>query len=310
MKIMVAYDGSEGANAAIADLRLAGLPENTDAIVMTVADVWPGLLNPPSPDDPNRELFKRAHERAAEAMLHAREVSLHGADFIRSLFPAWQVRAEAVADSPYWAFVTKADELRADLIVVGSRGLTAARRFALGSVSQNVLHYARCAVRVARHSRGTREDGPAKVLLGFDGSVGAADAVASIRHRKWPDGSQVRIVAALDDRTCFFMLADADVSSTLPRVTPDDNERTYMSRTIDAIGSQLQRDGLMVTTIVKKGDPKRALIGEARKWGADCIFVGARGLSRIERILIGSVSASVAARAHCSVEVVRTHRPH
>jgi nucleotide-binding universal stress UspA family protein len=47
------------------------------------------------------------------------------------------------------------------------------------------------------------------------------------------------------------------------------------------------------------------LITEAEDWDADCIFVGAKGMRGIERLLIGSVSAAVAARAHCSVEVVR-----
>ena len=58
------------------------------------------------------------------------------------------------------------------------------------------------------------------------------------------------------------------------------------------------------TLVVKEGDPKRVLIEEAEQWGADCIFVGARGLRRLERFLLGSVSTAVAARAHCSVEVV------
>jgi nucleotide-binding universal stress UspA family protein len=58
---------------------------------------------------------------------------------------------------------------------------------------------------------------------------------------------------------------------------------------------------------MKEGDPKHVLLDEAEQWGADCLFVGARGLSRIERFLLGSVSAAVAARAQCSVEVVRPH---
>ena len=50
---------------------------------------------------------------------------------------------------------------------------------------------------------------------------------------------------------------------------------------------------------------KSLLLEEAERWGADCIFVGARGLNRLERLLLGSVSTAVAARARCSVEVVR-----
>ena len=47
------------------------------------------------------------------------------------------------------------------------------------------------------------------------------------------------------------------------------------------------------------------LIAEAESWGADRIFVGARGMGGIDRFLLGSVSSAVAARAHCSVEVTR-----
>jgi len=54
------------------------------------------------------------------------------------------------------------------------------------------------------------------------------------------------------------------------------------------------------------GDPRRALIEEVDQWQADCIFVGARGLSQLDRFLLGSVSAAVASRAHCSVEIIRT----
>jgi len=35
------------------------------------------------------------------------------------------------------------------------------------------------------------------------------------------------------------------------------------------------------------------------------VFVGAKGMSRVHRVLLGSVSGAVAVRAGCSVEVVR-----
>jgi nucleotide-binding universal stress UspA family protein len=61
-----------------------------------------------------------------------------------------------------------------------------------------------------------------------------------------------------------------------------------------------------VSSIVDSGDPKQVLVRHAEQFGADCIFTGATGFSnRIERFVLGSVSAAVAARAHCSVEVVR-----
>lgn len=46
-------------------------------------------------------------------------------------------------------------------------------------------------------------------------------------------------------------------------------------------------------------------LNDADTWGADCIFVGAKGTRGIDRLLLGSVSSAVAARARCSVEVVR-----
>ena len=62
-----------------------------------------------------------------------------------------------------------------------------------------------------------------------------------------------------------------------------------------------------VSTVVKPGDPKYALIDLADAWeedglkGADCIFLGARGVRGVERFLLGSVSTAVAMNAHCSM---------
>jgi nucleotide-binding universal stress UspA family protein len=74
----------------------------------------------------------------------------------------------------------------------------------------------------------------------------------------------------------------------------------------DLSAEKLRATGLLASAIAREGDPRRVLLDEAANWQADSIFVGARGLRRIERFLLGSVSAGVAAQANCSVEVVRT----
>jgi nucleotide-binding universal stress UspA family protein len=45
---------------------------------------------------------------------------------------------------------------------------------------------------------------------------------------------------------------------------------------------------------------RQSLVEEAKRLSADSIFVGAKGHSRLERLLIGSVSAAVAASPHLS----------
>ncbi len=46
MKVLIAYDGSSCADTALNDLQLAGLPQEAEALLLSVADVF---LPPPSP---------------------------------------------------------------------------------------------------------------------------------------------------------------------------------------------------------------------------------------------------------------------
>ena len=66
------------------------------------------------------------------------------------------------------------------------------------------------------------------------------------------------------------------------------------------------RPDLEVVTELIEGNPKTALVAAAEEWGADCIFLASSGSSNTsDRFILGSVSAAVSSRAHCSVEVVR-----
>jgi nucleotide-binding universal stress UspA family protein len=66
-----------------------------------------------------------------------------------------------------------------------------------------------------------------------------------------------------------------------------------------------RRVAVLRTPVITAGDPKQALLDEAEGWGADCLFIVARGHNRLVRFMLGSVATAVVAPAHCSVEVVR-----
>jgi nucleotide-binding universal stress UspA family protein len=198
--------------------------------------------------------------------------------------------------------IEKADEWEADLIVVGSHGRTALGQFFFGSVSQKVLHEARRSVRVAR-GRIEEPDTPIRLIIGVDGSKGAEAAAGAVAARKWPAGSEARIVNATWEApqlTSRRMVG--------PIIAWIDQEKARVKKMIDEAVGKLSAAGLKTDVVMKVEEPKRLLIAEAESWGADCIFVGARGMGRIERFMLGSVSSAVAARAHCSVEVVRDQK--
>lgn len=226
-----------------------------------------------------------------------------GVSRVHALLPGWDVEAATGFGSPGSAILEKADEWGADLIVAGTHGRSALGRFVLGSVSQKLLHEARCSVRVGRGDP-RKAAGPLRLVLGFDGSHECAAVARVLAARRWPEGTEVRVVNA---------------SWSLPASTPDHSierlsewltrENLTVKEMVEAVANNLRACGLTASTLVRVEEPKRLLLQETERWGADCIFVGARGAGSLERLLIGSVSSAVAARAHCSVEVVRGIKP-
>ena len=317
MKLLIAYDGSDGAKAAIDDLPRAGLGSDVEARVLSVADVFPHLAAsaavPPPPASgavANQEAMARIGARAAalakQAVTEAAGVADEGAARVRQLFPGWRVDARAVGDSPHWGVMKEAHACNADLIVVGATGRSALGRFLLGSVSRAVVTHAACSVRVGRRGEpdASSPAKPIRLLIGIDRSVGAATAVAAVAARHWPPDTEAAIITAIDLQLTTALPMILGPSEVLPVEARD--EETLVSKSLHRIARELtESGGLRVTPVITRGNPKRILLAEAAARQADCIFVGATGLTRAERLLLGSVSASVANHAPCSVEIVR-----
>jgi nucleotide-binding universal stress UspA family protein len=113
------------------------------------------------------------------------------------------------------------------------------------------------------------------------------------------------LLVTAHDISMSTALAFSKLPAETGTATKDAEASVSIAQTVEPMAELLRSQGLTVASVMQEGDPKHMLLDEAEQWEADCVFVGARGLSRVERFLLGSVSAAVAARAHCSVEVVR-----
>jgi nucleotide-binding universal stress UspA family protein len=308
MKILVAYDGSECADAALMDLKRAGLGAECEVLVMSLADVFvPSPVAGPSEDNLPSYMpasVKRAHERARHKLEEAEGLAKRAGDQIKSMFPLWHVSYTAEADSPAWALIRKADQWEPDLIVMGARGLSVfGGRLILGSISQRVLYEARCSVRVARSSKPNGEK-PIRILIGVDNSPDSIAAVDAICDRDWPRGTEVGLLVVVD--TVMTIAADTSDESALKWIEVGEEENWNQVREIFAAAAEkLRSAGLHAEVLIRRGNPADEILQEAHTWDADCIVLGARGTRGVDRLLLGSVSAAVSARAHCSVEVVR-----
>jgi nucleotide-binding universal stress UspA family protein len=135
-RIVVGFDGSEHSRKALE--RAADIANGATLAVVCSADVSKLMRDPAggaSPVDPADA------EARTNALAEARKfVEGRG---VEAVFIEGHGNAADV-------IVQEAEESGADLIVVGTRGLNAARRLFMGSVSTNVVHHAPCDVLVVR----------------------------------------------------------------------------------------------------------------------------------------------------------------
>lgn len=311
MKLLIGYDGSASADAIVDDLRHAGLPRDSEALVVTVGDLI--MSNPPL-----REMAAQvfpsggAAVRLKESMTHGERViheseafAAHAAERLRLEFPEWTVRSETAAGTPAVELMEAANRFDADLIVVGSQGRSMIGRMFLGSVSKQIAEDADCSVRVARPADADHYGSPSRIIVGVNDSPTAVEAILAVGKRVWRDGTEVRLIAVDESIPANRNAPRASLAAEATD-SPEQSISSKLSSTLEWGAEELKLIGMKPSIWTIKGDPKRILVSEAKKWNADCIFVGTRSFDNfLEKFRMGSVSTAVATNAHCSVEVVR-----
>ena len=149
-----------------------------------------------------------------------------------------------------------------------------------------------------------------KILLAVDGSPCSETAVAEVARRPWPEDSQIRVVSVVEPPgalTAEPYMGVAGYFEEVERLKRQQAEEV-LARVSGVLNAGAGTARMGVATEALNGSPKRTIVEEAERWGADLIVVGSHGYHTWERMLLGSVSQSVAAHALCSVEIVRCRK--
>ncbi|HET7519919.1 MAG TPA: universal stress protein [Candidatus Limnocylindria bacterium] len=295
MRVLLAYDDSAGARKArdlVADMNLPGGSVVTVATVLEGANDVIGAMTGG---------FAQGEDAATELVAELREMLSAAAEPIRA---RCRVDVQVLRGRPAPAVIAEAELMKADLIVVGSRGHGPFASIMLGSVSTELVDHAPCPVLIARTPQVRR------IVIGTDGSDSAASAIELVRG--WPVLSSLPCaVVAVAPTTDTWAIAYGPAAVGHWPVGAEDVERDtfdHATRNAEVAAAALRDAGIEPTVEVRRGDAADQLIATADAEEADLIVVGSRGLATWSRLLLGSVARKVVQHARQSVLVVRGSR--
>jgi nucleotide-binding universal stress UspA family protein len=280
-RVLIGYDGSEGAKDAV---RLARtLCAGTQAEVVLV-----NVLPYPGPLPVAYRLLGYDEAPEWKTFFREAETTLEGLRVHNRTY---------VGGSPAKVLNDLAEEEGVDLVVVGSphRGLLG--RTLIGSVAEALLHGASVAVVAAPRGYGDRvHDGFGRIVVAYDGST---EADAAVRRGE--------AIAAREDRelhlvsvTTLPTAAPGPFAGPIPPTLPD--AVAVVARGVRSVGDDVDVRGEAL---------KGAVVPELAHYCGpdDLLVVGSRSYGPIARTLLGSISSALIHDAPCPVLVVPRPQP-
>jgi len=190
---------------------------------------------------------------------------------------------------------------KADLILIGSRGLSDIKGFLLGSVSRQVASMAPCSVFVVKQASPKLR----RVMLAVDDSKQSRAAAQFLRSEILPESATVTILSS-PESPVTDLAARYLSESQLAELTKPVMERA--TSLVNALRDDFIKEGYPVTTQVQMDHVIDTIVKQVEADHADLLVVGSRRLTKSERLYLGSVSESLLRHAPCSVLIVRGAR--
>ena len=243
----------------------------------------------PSPPDFTDALQEAASGRLNEINSRVRDSGVEVSSELRLGIPS-QVILETAIDKD------------ADLIVVGTRGLSGFRHLLLGSTAERVVQHAHCPV-LTVHPGDTDKHRPIEtVMVPTDFSRDAETAYfAALTLLGKTRRTKVVLLHV------YHLPYEYTAYGTIPTSLDyfKDIEGAAEDR-LATLADELRQQGFQVETIAREGFPPEVILAEAEAAGADLIAMGTHGRTGLAHLVLGSTAERVVQRADCPVLTLRS----
>jgi len=202
---------------------------------------------------------------------------------VKSLAAGEGVTCETIVahGDPHTAIVKEAEKRRADLIIIGRRGLKGLAKVLMGAVAARVIGAAHCNVLVVPRAAKIEFR---TVLVATDGSVHSNAAASAAIALSKQCGSRLIALSAMRD----------------------ESERASAQEHVNKVVEQGKLEGISVEPLNPLGRSYDAIVETAGGRGADLIVMGAYGKTGLIKFFsMGSSTEKVIVNAGCAVLVVK-----
>jgi nucleotide-binding universal stress UspA family protein len=191
------------------------------------------------------------------------------------------------------ALAETAEALQADLIVVGASDSGGRHRWRLSPTADRTVRRSKCPVLVVRPESTFP---PARVLLPVDFSPVSAHAFRYGMDLLSQGNLHARVEALFALNPIAAEGSIQFSAEQMRHFAAEELSRFVAANSSEADWSVVQK--------VRTGYPWPEIVKELHEWDGDLVILGTHGHSRLERLLIGSVTADVLREAPCSVLAV------
>jgi nucleotide-binding universal stress UspA family protein len=282
MKTLLAVDGSDNSYEAIHALKYFSRAEQLTLL---------HALDVPRPAYPMM-LPKVAEDLYKTLEQSKREDGERLLDRVQSLLPmhAGPSTKYLRIGSPAEVIVSMAEEQKADLIVMGARGLGPIKERLFGSVSHRILTLAPCATLIV--------NGPVKgmkqILLPLEGLSDAEAAIRFLQLKPFHQAIEVTLLTVLPSTEPPW---PGDAAAAAASTEKLEEQAAY----IEGVAERLRAIDYQTHGVAVVGTPSSMILQEATTLQSDLILMGTRGLQGIARFVFGSVSHEVLHKMPCPV---------